>query len=197
MDSRLIGRLFFFRRLFAWLVVLLWVLGISLGGMLEFPATDPRSADVVVVLGEDPGHRYLRGKELVLDGYAKTLVLILPLPHVVENARTTLRNVDIQIISTPDSTWSEAREMRRWMEERNMRRALVITDAPHILRASYAWWSVSFGTDMDYRFIAAYPPWWSAWRWWDNKQGAFFAGMEVLKLVYYLGRYHFGIGSNE
>ena len=45
--------------------------------------------------------------------------------------------------------------------------------------------------------VAADTPWWSAWRWWENEQAALFAGIEVLKLGYYLVRYRFGFFLGE
>ena len=186
---------FFSLRLLVLLVALAWVLWLSLGAILESPVSEPVAADAVVALGEDPGHRYLRGKELLLAGYANTLVLILPLPHVLQDANSQLRGVTIHIDRTADSTWSEAQIMRRWMEANGVRHVLVVSDPQHMLRVSYSWWSVFRGSGLRYTLIAAPQASWSAWHWWENEAVAIGVGMEVLKLVYYVGRYRFGLGE--
>ena len=177
------------------LPALAWTLWWSLGAILEWPASEPVAADAVVVLGEDPGHRYLRGKELLLAGYAKTLVLILPLPHVLQDANGHLPGVTIHIDRTADSTWTEAQIMRRWMAANGVRHVLVVSDPQHMLRVSYSWGSVFRGSGLRYTLVAAPQANWSAWHWWENEGVAIGVGMEVLKLVYYVGRYRFGLGE--
>lgn len=193
--SALIRRLFFWVRLLALLAALVWTLWLSLGAILEWPASEPVAADAVIVLGEDPGHRYLRGKELLLAGYADTLMLILPLPHVLGDATGNLKGVAVHVDRSADSTWTEARVMRRWMEANGIRHVLVVSDPQHLLRVSYSWWSVFRSSGLRYTFVAAPTPEWSAWNWWHNKATAIGVGMEVLKLGYYVGRYRFGWGE--
>ena len=194
-GGRLIRGLFFWLRLLVLLVGLAWALWLSLGAIMELPASEPVAADAVIVLGEDPGHRYLRGKELLLAGYADTLVLILPVPHVLQDATGRLQGVKIHIDRTADSTWTEAQIMRRWMEANGIRHVLVVSDPPHMLRVSYSWWSVFRGSGLRYTLVAAPQASWSAWNWWKNEAVAIGVGMEVLKLVYYVGRFRFGLGE--
>ena len=85
--------------------------------------------------------------------------------------------------------------MRRWMEANGVKHVLVVSDPQHMLRVSYSWWSVLRGSGLSYTLVAAPQPSWSAWRWWENEALAISAGMEVLKLVYYVGRYRFGLGE--
>lgn len=195
LGARLIRGVFFSLRLLVLLAALAWTLWVSLGAILEWPASEPVAADAVVVLGEDPGHRYQRGKELLLAGYAKTLVLILPLPHVLQDANTRLPGVTIYIDRSAESTWTEAQIMRRWMEANGVRHVLVVSDPQHLLRVQYSWWSVFRGTGLRFTLVAAPQASWSAWRWWENEALAINAGMEVLKLAYYVGRYRFGWGE--
>ena len=195
MAGRLVRGLLFWVRLLVLLAGLAWALWLSLGAIMELPASEPVAADAVVVLGEDPGHRYLRGKELLQAGYADTLVLILPLPHVLQDATSRLPGVKIHIDRTADSTWSEAQIMRRWMEANGIRHVLVVSDPQHMLRVSYSWWSVFRGSGLRYTLVAAPQANWSAWHWWENEALAINAGMEVLKLAYYVGRYQFGWGE--
>lgn len=194
-SNRLVRGLFFTLRLLVLLVVLAWVVWLSLGAIMALPASEPVAADAVVVLGEDPGHRYARAKQLLQAGYANTLVLILPLPHVLKDVASSLPGVKLHTDNTPDSTWTEAQVMRRWMEENGIRRVLVVSDPQHLLRAQYAWWSVFRGSGLRFSMVAAPRPEWSAWHWWDNEAIAINVGIEVLKLFYYVGRYRFGFGS--
>ena len=193
--SKLIRRLFFWVRLLALLVALVWTLWLSLGAIMTWPASEPVAADAVVVLGEDPGHRYARGKDLLLAGYADTLMLILPLPHVLPDATNDLKGISIHVDRSADSTWTEALVMRRWMEANGIHHVLVVSDPQHLLRVNYSWWSVFRGSGLRYTFVAAPTPDWSAWNWWQNKATAIGIGMEVLKLGYYVGRYRFGWGE--
>ena len=195
MGGRLIRGLLFWMRLLVLLAGLAWALWLSLGAIMELPASEPVAADAVIVLGEDPGHRYARGKALLLAGYADTLVLILPLPHVLQDATSHLPGVKIHIDRTADSTWTEAQIMRRWMEANGIRHALVVSDPQHMLRVSYSWWSVFRGSGLRYTLVAAPQASWSAWHWWDNEAVAINVGMELLKLAYYIGRYRFGWGE--
>ena len=50
----------------------------SAGSVLSSPAAAPHQADVVVVLGGDDGPRYARGRELLLAGHAKRMILFEP-----------------------------------------------------------------------------------------------------------------------
>ncbi len=195
LGARLVRGVLFSLRLLVLLAALAWTLWVSLGAILEWPASEPVAADAVVVLGEDPGHRYQRGKELLLAGYADTLVLILPLPHVLQDANSHLPGVTIHIDRTAVSTWSEAQIMRRWMEANGVRHVLVVSDPQHLLRVNYSWWSVFRGSGLRYTLVAAPQANWSAWHWWENEALAINAGMEVLKLLYYVGRYRFGLGE--
>jgi hypothetical protein len=193
--STVIRKTFFWVRLLALLLALVWTLWLSLGAIMAFPASEPVAADAVIVLGEDPGHRYARGKELLVAGYADTLMLILPLPHVLQDATANLKGVAVHVDRSSDSTWTEAVVMRRWMEANGIHHVLVVSDPQHLLRVSYSWCSVLRGSGLRYTFVAAPTPDWSAWNWWHNKATAIAVGMEVLKLGYYVGRYRFGWGE--
>jgi hypothetical protein len=117
------------------------------------------------------------------------------LPHVLQDANSHLPGVTIHIDRSAVSTWTEAQVMRRWMAANGVRHVLVVSDPQHLLRVSYSWWSVFRGSGLRYTLVAAPQANWSAWHWWENEALAINAGMEVLKLVYYVGRYRFGLGE--
>jgi uncharacterized SAM-binding protein YcdF (DUF218 family) len=180
-----------------WLVLraaLVWSLWLGLGGILQFPATQPVHADAVIMLGGGDGFRFAKASQLVRGGYAKTLMLSHPVPSDLMGAGQ-LKGVRLFTNKDSDSSWSEAQAMRRWMEENHIQHVLVVSDPPHFLRLAYTWYSVFRGAELDYTFVASEPSWWSAWRWWDNEEAALFTGTEVLKLAYYLARYRFGFGD--
>jgi len=111
-----------------------------------------------------------------------------------QDAQKTLRGRDVYFDSTPRNTWQEAQTVRFWMQVNGWQSVLVVSDPPHLLRVGYAFASNLRGTGLTYALVATNPPWWSAWRWWQNPQSRGFVVSEVLKLVYYLGRYRFGLG---
>jgi len=177
-------------RLFLWGAAL-WVAWLSLGSVLVLPAGVPHQADAVVVLGGGE-IRYPHGRDLVLQGYAQKLMVSHPKARELADAHRYSERFELFTSNNSDSTWNEAQAIREWAQGEGVRRILVVTDPPHILRAYYVWSSVMRDTSIDFTMIMTEPPWWSAWRWWDNEQAALFAGIEVLKLGYYLVRYRFG-----
>ena len=162
------------------------------GGVLSSPAATPRHADVVVVLGGGPD-RYPRGRDLVLAGFSKRLLVINPSEQERKDEQRTLPSgAELIFDNTPRHTWDEAQVVRAHMLTNGWRTALVVSDPPHLLRVAYAWSSALRGTDLSYTLISSDPPWWPGWRWWRNPSASAFVGDEVLKLGFYLLRYPFG-----
>ena len=168
----------------------------TIGALLASPAVTPRHADVVIVLGGGDGPRYVRGRELILAGYSKRLLLINPVVSELEDARR-LRAVELRIDNLPGNSWQEAQAGRAWMEAYGWRSALIVSDPPHLLRVCYAWASIFRTSALTFFLVASDPPWWSAWRWWRDPQSEDFVSSEVLKLGYYIVRYRFGFGAEE
>lgn len=164
------------------------------GAVLAAPAGVPNAADAVVVLGGDgSAGRYTRGRELLLAGYSRQLVLIEPSAVDRKDALANLPGVVIWDDVSPRNSWGEAKTTHLRMKANGWRTVLVVSDPPHMLRLRYTWFSNFWGSDLSYTLIATNPPWWSAWRWWDNPQSSSFVGEEVLKLGYYVLRYRFGL----
>jgi len=166
----------------------------STGALLAAPAGAARPVDAVVVLGGDAGvgGRYARGRDLVLAGYSKRLVLLYPSAVQLRDARARLPGVEIVDSMNERGSWGEAMAVRDLMRLEGLRTVMVVSDPPHMLRLRYTWGSVLRGTDMDYTLVATTPTWWPGWRWWRNPQASDFVGNEVLKLGYYVVRYRFG-----
>ena len=166
----------------------------SAGVLVSAPAEVPRPVDVVVVLGGEGGvdGRYARGRDLVLAGYSKRLMLVYPSPAQVKDAKTKVPGLEIVASTQGPGSWGEAIEVRERMQAGGLRTAMVVSDPPHMLRLRYTWGSVLRGTGLHYTLVATSPPWWPGWRWWRNQQASDFVGNEVLKLGYYVVRYRFG-----
>ncbi len=187
-------RLFFVLLLVFLLLPELALLGFfTVGVLLSSQAGLPHGADVVVVLGGGDGARYTRGRELVQAGYSKNLLLIDPPAAERQHAMASLAGVQVWVDDRPHNSWQEAQNALALMRANGWRSALVVSDPPHLLRLRYTWASIFRGTGLSYTLIASNPPWWSAWRWWQNPQSERFVSGEVLKLGYYVLKYRFGI----
>jgi len=170
----------------------------SAGALLQWPAQAPVAADAIVVLGGDSGTRYAKGRALVEQGYASRLLLINPNMPALRDIAAGVANLDeVHGEAKSRSSWSEAVNTLAWMMENDIAHVMVVSDPPHMLRLKYSWASVFRGSGREYTLVAADTPWWSAWRWWDNEHAALFAGIEVLKLGYYVVRYRFGFWVND
>lgn len=161
--------------------------------MQALPASKPVAADVVIVLGGGDSSRYRKGVELVEQGFANTLVLIQPHASELKDAKSRVGRIKVWNEVYPGNTWGEAGMGRVQMQANGWRKALVVSDPPHLLRVQYAWWSQLWGAGLDFALVASEPDWWSAWRWWSNPKAASFVGDEFLKLGYYVLRYRFGV----
>jgi uncharacterized SAM-binding protein YcdF (DUF218 family) len=166
---------------------------LAVGALLSCPSGLPRSADVVVVLGGGEGARYARGRELVLAGYSKRLLLFNPSADERKDALERLQGVEIRIDDLPMNSWQEAIAVRAWMGAYGWRSVLVVSDPPHMLRVRYTWFSIFRGTELAYYLTATDPGWWSAWFWWRNPQSEMFVSDELLKLGYYIVQYRFDL----
>ncbi|MGE5471030.1 MAG: YdcF family protein [Bacteroidota bacterium] len=184
------------RALFPWLCFLSVFASIAyaaLGALLSYSAELPHGADVIVVLGGGSGARYAMGVELLSDGYSGHLVLINPTISERHDVASIFHRSEVGVDDLPRNSWQEAKAVRAWMEAYGWRSVLVVSDPPHMLRLRYTWSSVFRGSDLKYSLVATSPDWWSPWRWWDNPKSAHFVTEEVIKMLYYIVAYKFGI----
>ena len=163
----------------------------SAGAVLASPAASPRGVDLVVVLGGG-ADRYPRGKDLVLAGYSKRLLVINASEQERKVQQANFPGTELIFDNTPRNTWAEARVVRARMQANDWHTALVVSDPPHLLRVAYAWSSAFRGTDLSYTLISSDPTWWPGWRWWRDPYASSFVGDDVLKMGYYLLRYPLG-----
>ena len=168
------------------------------GALLSAPAGEPSHVDAVVVLGGDGGAgglgvRYLRGRDLVLAGFSKRLIVMNPGDTARQDALVKVPGVEFVGALVAHNSWEEAIAVRERMKAEGLRSVMVVSDPPHMLRLRYTWGSILRGTGLSYTLVATTPPWWPGWRWWRNPEASGFVGNEVLKLGYYVVRYRFGL----
>ena len=170
------------------------------GALLSAPAEEVRHVDAVVVLGGDGGagglgERYVRGRDLVLAGFSKRLIVLNAGDATRKDALAQVPGVEfVNSMHAPGGPGSsgEAQVVRQRMQAEGLRSVMVVSDPPHMLRLRYTWGSVLRGSGLRYTLVATTPPWWPGWRWWRNPGASDFVGNEVLKLGYYVVRYRFG-----
>jgi hypothetical protein len=181
--------------------VLLSLAGVAMVGfllagvLLSSPAAAPHTVDAVVVLGGDGRlslERYARGRDLVLAGYSKRLILFYPSADDLRDASARVPEVEVVACMPAPGSWGEAKVVSERMQAEGMRSVMVVSDPPHMLRLRYTWGSILRGTGLHYTLVATTPPWWPGWHWWASLDAAQFVGSEVLKLGYYMAKYRFG-----
>lgn len=165
---------------------------VGAGFLLASPASQPHLADAVVVLGGGDGARYARGRALMLAGFAPQMVLFEPNTNERLDVQARFNAVEFWDNVRPQNTWGEAQAVRTWMQANGLKSVLVVSDPPHLLRVQYAWASHFWRSELSYTLVESTPPWWSAWRWWQNPQSSSFVKSEYLKLGYYV--LHYGLG---
>jgi len=163
----------------------------SLGVALSFHADPPVTGGVVAVLGGGGPERLSLGYEMARSSGVPYLLLIHPEPSAVKKIKEQ-SGVDRLEVFTDDrslNSWDEAVRTRAWMKVHGVKRVLVVSDPPHMLRLGYAWSRVLSGSGLEFSLVSTRPTWWSAWRWWGNGESRRFVGNEVVKLAYYLWHY--------
>jgi len=176
-------------------MALLTGLFLSLGVLVSSYHHPPRNADVIVILGGDQGRRLQTGIQLYKQGYADKIILTgidrkyynPDIPNWrerrLEEQDIPDRNVVVDLQS--QTTWDEARNTLTAMQANGWKKALVISDPPHMLRLHHTW-SRSFA-DSDYEFIlvATKPEWWEPMTWWQNNLSRKYVLSEIRKNIYY------------
>jgi uncharacterized SAM-binding protein YcdF (DUF218 family) len=162
------------------------------GGFLV--RTDPlQRADIVVVLaGDGTGERILRAAELVTEGYAPRALVDGPLLYyghpesdlAIDFAvsqgysREMFDPLPMEAYSTLEEAYIVDAELRR----RGVRKALVVTSDYHTRRARLIYQKHTSG-EVEYVFLAAPHPFFSAEGWWRDREGKKIFLLEFLKTV--------------
>ncbi|WP_313950200.1 YdcF family protein [Accumulibacter sp.] len=178
-------------RLFWWSLTGFLLCFFSLGTILSLRAGSAESTELVVVLGGGGTERFATGLQMIQLGKANELLLIHPLASQIRVAKEAAGADRVGVFTDvlSHSSWDEAIRTRAWMSEHGVTRVAVVSDPPHMLRLAYTWSRVFAGTSLSYSLVATQPAWWSAWRWWANRESRQFVGSELVKLAYYVWHY--------
>lgn len=168
---------------------------------LEFPASPPARADLIVALGGDHGDRGLTAARLYAAGMAPR-VLLTGLEASPPEVRRTYLNWRAQVLAdagvplerfeydgVSENSWDEAVNTRNLMNKRGWRRALVVSDPYHMRRLSWTWQRAFEGSGPEFSLVATSPAYWKPDTWWRDERSGAAVIVEYIKIAYYLVKY--------
>ncbi len=168
----------------------------SLGLLLSVYADKPEQADVIVVLGGDKGLRVRKGAELYNAGYAPRVLLTGIDQRYYRPWRPNWRerrmiNMGVPkraiLVDTASKTsWEEAVNTAKIMDKRGWKRAIVVSDPPHLLRLQLTWSKVFRGSSKEFLLIPTTPEWWNQFLWWKDPKSYQFVMSELKKNLFYI-----------
>ena len=182
----------------------LLALALGLGGVagvghfLEAPAQQPVPADLIAALGGDNGARAARVLDLYRGGFATKVLLTGPegghsrtrpsylgwrARYLVDQG---LPEQALLYDHRSASTWEEAINTLRLMQEMNLDRVLVVSDPPHMRRLAWVWSKVFAGSGKQFTLVASDMEGWDAAGWWRSSGNAQYVFGESIKLAYYV-----------
>jgi uncharacterized SAM-binding protein YcdF (DUF218 family) len=155
----------------------------------------PAHADIAVVLaGDFYGNRILRGAQLVKQGYVPHVLVSGPhmlyglyecdlaIPFAVQrgNPESWFIRAPNEALSTRDEAAAILADLRR----RGVHRFLLVTSSFHTARAARIFAQAARGApDLEMRVVAAPDQYFSADRWWHNREGRKIFLVEWMKTV--------------
>jgi uncharacterized SAM-binding protein YcdF (DUF218 family) len=165
----------------------------ALGGLLV-ESQEPFQAEMVVVLaGDQTGHRILKGGELIRQGYAPKALMSGPKCCYDRSESDLAISFAVQhgypldwFIPLPNSarsTVEEARVIMAELERRHVRRFLLVTSNFHTRRAASVYRRLA--SPGSFRVVAAFNPDFSPGGWWHSREGRKEFLLEWLKTVAY------------
>lgn len=194
-----------FLRLLIATIALLLVLGTlsfrELGNWLSAPAGEPVKGDIIVALGGDSGERVMLAARLYHAGYAKRILLTgmeggadAPRMHYLNWRSQYLRDSRIpdsalQFDGRSANTREEALNTSKLLAQMGWKRALVVSDPPHMRRLERTFKPVFSQANLELTLVATNATTWDADHWWRNEKWAQFSLMEVIKLLHYAVKY--------
>lgn len=162
-------------------------------------------ADYLVVLGGDAETRPFVGAALYRNGFAPKVLIpehksdriidlgLIPSPSALYRRILQLEGVPskaiVQLPDVVDSSWDEARSLRRFLVSHPARRVIVVTSAEHTRRARWIFRKVLAGMPVEVRMAPAYHLRFDETNWWKDDEGALAYLHEYLKFCFYLVRY--------
>lgn len=176
------------------------VLFAGLGYLVSWPASAPQKADVLVVLGGDDGLRVRKGAELYRNGYASHIILTGIDARYYRRSHPNWRERRMMEAGIPRrvlkvdtrsaTTWEEAVNTAETMDRNGWKRAIVVSDPPHMLRLRHTWSKAFEGSSRSFVLVATKPSWWHPLFWWQDPLCYRFVISEVKKNLFYSIMYY-------
>ncbi len=172
---------------------------LSLGLVFSGYSSEPEPADVIIILGGDDGPRVRKGGELYHAGYAENILVTgidskYYSPERLDWRQKRLIDLGVSakailVDTKSETTWEEAVNSIAVMQENGWKRAVIVSDPPHMLRLHLSWKKAATDTPISFTLVATKPEWWNPLFWWSNRTGLRFVISEVQKTLYYSVRY--------
>lgn len=165
------------------------------------------SSDVIYVLNGDPNSRPVQAAELFKRKLAPRVFIARAASSPLNDLRVTPNTTDmsiavmerlgvpgslITVLSMPNgvrSTYDEASLLRNSMEQRSMRRAIIVTSAFHTRRARWIFRKLLPEDRFKVMMSATPDPKYNERNWWRSEDGLIACNNEYLKLAYYWFHY--------
>ncbi|NTW51410.1 MAG: YdcF family protein [Chlorobiaceae bacterium] len=188
-----------FIRIFLLFVVITCALSatiyLGLGALVSLHSSKPEKADVIVILGGDGGLRVKKGAELYNGGYAKNILLTGIDSRYYRPTHPNWRERKLMTLGVPKSaidvdtwsetTWEEAENTAETMDRNGWKKAIIVSDPPHMLRLHRTWKKAFADSPKRFTLVATNPEWWNPLIWWENSTSLRFVLSEIKKNLFY------------
>jgi len=173
---------------------------LNAGQFLVAPAQSPAKADLIFALGGDRGGRADRVLAIYRAGLAPRVLLSSEGVHRKgRGAYLTWQSQYLVGEGIPQSallfdrgsgsSWEEAVNALKLMQELKLQRVLVVSDPAHMRRLSWIWGKVFAGSGREFTLVSSEMEDWDAPHWWRTSPSAQFVFSEYIKLAYYFFAY--------
>ena len=175
-----------------------FLLFFNLGKILDVSQKE-KKADIIISLGGDDNSRIIKAIELYKNGFSqKKIILItggtkLTRENMNHDARIKyINNLDenINFIYNPNikSTIEEITYLKNYMTECNLSKAIIVSDAYHMLRIKMLINLIGFN-HKEIILVKSNASWWNSEKYYQNKFALKFALIETIKIPYNLIKY--------
>jgi len=112
-------------------------------------------SDLIICLGGHARAKQEKSLKLYNERYAQKLLLTNQYPDYF--LKNSVSSSDIYVTRVPKNTFEEAQYCRKFMRERKINSALVVSDWWHLRRVKWSFDTVFQGAGMEIRYISAQP----------------------------------------
>jgi uncharacterized SAM-binding protein YcdF (DUF218 family) len=174
---------------------------IHAGRFVAHGSEEPALSDLLVILGGGVGDRVVKGFEILERKLAATILITgVWNGQVIDRFKSYDDRIKyledrgvsrdaIHIDAAAKSSWEEALLVRRFMAEKGLSSANIVSDPPHMRRLSWVYGKVFQGTSFKFRLSPSNPSWWRPESWWARSQSRIFVFKELAKIIYYRFEY--------